>query len=329
MMVRNDPDIIGPTDLAILDYDRDGYQDVLIGYGPIFASSQVTTTEPVLLANREGPSGERAFVDEASAVGLTSNELFFGLAPADYNCDGYTDLYLARETSAPFFFKGADIDPQFENNWIGVRLQSPYGAQNFDGLGSTVTVISATGMIRSQLVDGGGSGRASQHEADLVFGLGSESSPVSVIVKWPNGATQSVPALGVNQYHTIVDPSPVVDNDSVQVIKIYDPFTDTTDWKFQWDVYNASPLVSDRVYFADAIPSACQPSRNVLKESDTDVDGSVTGPVEGKWTHSLTWLDVPCETSCTYPYYVKSAQFFYTSSSDTMTFKVKTCVQSR
>jgi hypothetical protein len=45
----------------------------------------------------------------------------------------------------------------------------------------------------------GGVSYCSAHEAALIFGLGNDSLPVDLEVRWPNGSRQTISNLPVNQ----------------------------------------------------------------------------------------------------------------------------------
>jgi len=306
-----------PTDVAILDYDLDGYQDVLIG---IDGSTR-------LLGNRSGSGGARILADETAVAGIAASGWGFGLAPADYNHDGFTDLYLTRPASLPFFYKASPAAGQSQATWAGVRLSSPYGANNTQGLGATVTVTAGTETY-VQVVDGG-SGYASQRHSDLVFGLGSHSGTVDIEVRWPAGRTQTVTGVTTGQYITVVDDSPVIDRSSVAVEKVYHLLTDTLDWIFVWETWNDCPTSLDKVSFdLDDVPGRCLPPAAVLTDQTSGVTVTKIDLGGGKFEHTLTLSGVDCEARCSLPYVIESAVSDYTSTSDLGTFKVAVCVQS-
>ena len=311
-----------PTDLAVLDYDLDGHQDILVGFGFPYASYGACSVH--LLGNRDS-GGQRVLVDESASAGLSGTAFFVGLSPADYNRDGFTDIYLGRASSEPFFFKAAAAAGTTQNNWLGVRLSSPHGANNTTGLGATVKVTAGAATY-TQVVDGG-SGFASQHEADLVFGLGGYSGTVTIEAKWPAGRTQTVTGVTTGQYVTVVDDSPVIDGQSITTSKVYDLGTDQVDWIFTWEVHNDSPTSRDRITIDGvSIPGRCVPPDLVLTSQTTGVTITKTPRGGGKYEHTLTYANVPCEGDCDIPYTIESAVVDYASTSKTRIFTVKYCV---
>lgn len=76
---------------ALLDYDNDGWLDVFLAQGgalPGYAGPPVAGNR--LFRNVNG----RSFVDVAAATGLESRRYTLGVATADYDNDGDTDLFL-------------------------------------------------------------------------------------------------------------------------------------------------------------------------------------------------------------------------------------------
>jgi Flp pilus assembly protein TadD/peroxiredoxin len=68
---------------------------------------------------------------------------------------------------------------------------------NRDAIGAAVTV--EAGALRQTKYLQAGSGFLSQHSKELFFGLGKESGTAGVSIRWPNGLTQSLEHLPVNQ----------------------------------------------------------------------------------------------------------------------------------
>jgi hypothetical protein len=82
---------------AFLDYDRDGDMDVLIVNGSSLARLKNGGDQMVALYRNDGPSGPgRAihFTDVTAQAGLTRRGWGMGTCVADYDNDGYPDIYV-------------------------------------------------------------------------------------------------------------------------------------------------------------------------------------------------------------------------------------------
>ena len=82
--------------VAILDFDNDGKMDIFLTNGAEMPSLRKTNSSfyNCLLHNR----GDGTFEDVTSSAGLTGSDLGFslGVAAADYDNDGYTDLFICN-----------------------------------------------------------------------------------------------------------------------------------------------------------------------------------------------------------------------------------------
>lgn len=127
------------TGAAWTDYDRDGDLDVFVpGYValdlnnlPVFGSSKTCNYKSIRVqCGPRGLPGERdyfyrnkgdsTFEEIAEKIGLADKEKYFGLGVtfADYNNDGWLDLYVANDSSPNYLYKnnqdGTFSDVSFE-----------------------------------------------------------------------------------------------------------------------------------------------------------------------------------------------------------------------
>lgn len=91
--------------VALFDYDNDGDLDVYFGQGRSFDGDEdrtpvlpPATAEPTdrLFRNGLADTGELRFTDVTSEVGLHESGYNIGVATADYDRDGWVDLYLTN-----------------------------------------------------------------------------------------------------------------------------------------------------------------------------------------------------------------------------------------
>lgn len=85
------PEVVGPGG-AFLDYDGDGWQDILLVGGGRWAD---VSDEPVEALRLYRNLGDGTFADVSGEAGLAGLEAYgFGVAAADYDNDGDTDFFL-------------------------------------------------------------------------------------------------------------------------------------------------------------------------------------------------------------------------------------------
>nr|MEE4269521.1 CRTAC1 family protein [Candidatus Krumholzibacteria bacterium] len=319
--------IIGvPVDLAVLDYDLDGFQDVLVTYGEIQSTS--VPSDIVLFANREGLNSTRVLVNETNPVGLADYSKSAGMAVADFNQDGFSDIYFSKASNNSFFFKAKPAIGYAQNNWIGLRLISNNGLTCSNGLGTKATVEYGS-ALQAQVVDGG-SGLASQHQADLVFGLGEFAGEVAVNIVWPNGHSQTATFSVLNQYHTVLSDIPRVDNATVQFSRNFQVNSEVEDWVFSWETFGEGIASLDQVIFdLQSVPTRCWPEHSMLSDALNSVTTVVSELGDGKFLHTLTYTGVECTPRCAIPYTVESAQPSFPNTSDLNSASIKFCVQSQ
>jgi len=317
-------DYVGPPlDVSVMDFNLDGYQDVIVGYGD--ASSSQGPTRVYLLENRVGADSYRGLVDVSADVGLSGDDKFAGLAIADFNRDGFSDLYLTRKATDSFFYKAKEAFGRRQKSWVGIRLNSPHGTNNTQGLGATV-VLTAGSSIQTQVVDGG-SGFSSQHEAELLFGLDDYGGGVTVQVSWPSGHVQNLTAVSINQYLTITDDSPVIDNTTIQVSKVFHVATGLEDWVFTWETFNTSNTYRDEIGFnLSGVSAQCLPEHSVLRAGIGGVTVSIVPVGGGKFKHTLTYPDVECRARCTIPFTITSAVVDCISTSEERSVRTSSCL---
>ena len=196
----SDLDIAG-QDVAAADFDNDGDVDIYV-----VASGPAGNRANVLLKNQ----GDGTFIPIQEAGGAVGTLLGSAgaVATADYDLDGFIDLFLLNGTIFP--------PPHFEdgpyqlfrnlgndNHWLEIDLEGV--TSNRDGIGTTV-LITADGVtqIREQ---GGGIHQQTQNHSRLHFGLADKTIIEEIEVRWPTGEVQKITNIPVDQLIRIVEPS--------------------------------------------------------------------------------------------------------------------------
>lgn len=203
--------------------------------------------------------------------------------------------------------QGADAPA---NKWVQIRLSAPLGGNNRDGIGSTVTLEGNDGaapLRQAQIVDGGSS-RGGQQSTTLTFGLGQTVSPVTVTVRWPDGATQvqTIQPDQLNRLHVIEDNhTPDIVPGSLQ--GYFEPGPNgTADFVFEWLTENSSLATQDRVQIWSQFKPSQQcklptyPDPTLLLEGGPGVSTSVEPAPGGRYLHRLRWHRGECASPCYY-----------------------------
>jgi hypothetical protein len=186
-----------------IDYDNDGNLDLILVNGHINSVIEKTRVDvsyrepPLLLANN-GKGLFRNVSDLAGPV-FRNRCLGRGLAVGDYDNDGAVDAVFTRLNDTPLLLHN---NVGHLKAWIGVELEGT--KSNRDAIGAKLTLNCGTRKLVRWIT--GGASYLSSHDRRVVFGLGdAPAAPVQLDIRWPNGRTQIITGLKVNQYQKVVE----------------------------------------------------------------------------------------------------------------------------
>ena len=180
--------------LSTGDFDNDGFIDILA----IHRSGRNFK----LFHN----NGDGTFTEIASSANLTENSDWNWSAPiADYDHDGYLDIYLARNGDTKSdgttdYYATLFRNAGGTNNWLHVKLE---GVQsNRSAIGARL-VAYVNGKLQMRQILGGGGYKTDSFPAE--FGLAHATEVDSLIIYWPSGIIQKVFKIMANQRITVVE----------------------------------------------------------------------------------------------------------------------------
>lgn len=186
---------------SFLDYDNDGWKDLLVSNGHVYRSvdkydwGTTWAQRPLLFHNREGHRFE--LVPAAPQGGLAAVVAGRGLAVGDLFNDGAMSAVINSIDGQPLLLRNVH---KTVNHWVGLKLiggpKSPR-----DATGTTV-LLTADGIKQRQDVVSGGS-YASNSDPRLHFGLGSAARVDDIEIYWPSGAIEHLKLPGVDQIFAI------------------------------------------------------------------------------------------------------------------------------
>jgi hypothetical protein len=184
---------------AFLDYDNDGWSDILLCNGHVYPEVSETTMEygykqrKVLYRNLG--NGRFGDVSEQAGPGIVERVAGRGCAVGDFDNDGDLDVVVNCINDVPQLLR---CDAPSGNNWI--KLKCVGTKSNRSAIGTRVTCISG-GRRQIEEVRSGGS-YLSQNDLRVHFGLGT-SSAADVEIRWPSGRLDRLTSLKANKIHTI------------------------------------------------------------------------------------------------------------------------------
>ena len=189
--------------LLFLDYDLDGWQDLLAVNGHIDDLVETVQTRltyrqrPLLFRNRR----DGRFLPMGGDAGPALDQTYAGRGAAaiDYDNDGDLDLAVTENGGPAHLLANQGGN---RNHWLQVRLAG--STSNRDGIGALITVKSGSGTQRRYRRSG--SSYLSESDPRLTFGLGDATRVDRLEVRWPSGAIQILEDVPADRLIVVQEP---------------------------------------------------------------------------------------------------------------------------
>jgi len=199
-----------------LDYDLDGYPDVVVGNGHVATDALssgptgATYAESQQLLHNQG---DGTFVDDLRSLGdLVLPRVTRGLAVGDYDNDGDVDVLMVSQTGPLQLFRNDGNAGTNPHHWLTLRLEGV--KSNRDAVGAKVTVRTQQGkrsLSQTQWVKGGSS-YCAHSDLRLTFGLGNATEVTGIEILWPRGLRQTAGKLLGDRFYWLREgQAPLVD----------------------------------------------------------------------------------------------------------------------
>lgn len=172
--------------VRFLDYDNDGWKDLLVAQGHDLDTIELTSPgfhyrEPLLLLRNTG----KKFDDVSADSGAVFHESWAarGLATGDLDNDGRVDAVVTTNDGPAYVLHN---ETPTTNHWILLKLVGH--KSNRDAIGATVKIVTATGSQSATVSTA--SSYLSSSDKRVHFGLGSERVIREIEIRWPDGTLQ-------------------------------------------------------------------------------------------------------------------------------------------
>ncbi len=197
---------------AFLDFDNDGYPDILMVSGPIYPPG---INPRHTMGHDEGRkflfhnvgNGRFEEVAERSGPGLSESHCSRGLATGDLFHAGQLDVVVNNINDSPSLLRN---ESPSTNAWLSVKLIGT--KTNRAAIGSRVVVETAQ-RRQVQEVRSGGS-FCSQNDLCLHFGLGSARQVEKLEVRWLSGANEVLERIPARRRVTILEGKGIMSQDT-------------------------------------------------------------------------------------------------------------------
>jgi enediyne biosynthesis protein E4 len=188
--------------LKFLDYDNDGWKDLVIAQGHDLDNiqksfPQLRYREPMLLLHNK--SGRLEDVSSVAGPAFQQPWVGRGLATGDLDNDGRIDVAVTTNGESLHLLHN---ETQSRNHWLILNLVGH--KSNRDAIGAVVKVTTAEGSQYATVTTAGS--YLSSSDKRLHFGLGSSASVTSIEILWPSGKRQTINGVRGDQILKIDEP---------------------------------------------------------------------------------------------------------------------------
>jgi hypothetical protein len=187
--------------IGFLDYDNDGWPDILVCNGHVYPEVGETDAEAGYherkILYRNLGNGKFQDVSMDAGPGILEKVAGRGCAFGDFDNDGDIDVAVNCVNDVPQLLRA---DSTLKNNWLLVKTVGT--KSNRSGIGARV--ICSTGEHRQTDEVRSGGSYLSQNDLRVHFGLGS-AEKAGLEICWPSGVVDKIQSVAVNRVVTVTE----------------------------------------------------------------------------------------------------------------------------
>jgi hypothetical protein len=205
--IGNKAILLSGVSMKFMDYDNDGWNDILQLNGAMLDNVQlyhgeVAYKEPLLMFRNLG-KGHFEKVSDSLGPDFVRPIGGRGLATADYDNDGDIDIVTNNRDDYPSLLRN---DGGNANNWLTIFLIGT--RSNRDGIGASLKLTSK-GFVQVEQAKGGMS-YMSASDPRIHFGLGKRTKVDSLEITWPSGQVDRLTNVPTDQIIAVKEGTGIV-----------------------------------------------------------------------------------------------------------------------
>ena len=205
--IGNKAVLLSGVAMKFLDYDNDGWNDILQLNGAMLDNvslyhGEVSYKEPLLMYRNLG-KGEFDKVSDSLGSDFVRPIVGRGLATADYDNDGDIDIVTNNRGDFPSLLRN---DGGNANHWLTVQLIGT--KSNRDGIGASLK-LKSDGSVQVEQAKGGMS-YMSASDPRIHFGLGKRAKIESLEITWPSGQVDRLTKVPLDQIIAVKEGAGIV-----------------------------------------------------------------------------------------------------------------------
>jgi hypothetical protein len=206
--IGNKAILLSGVSMKFIDYDNDGWPDIVQLNGAMVDNvqlyhSEVTYKEPLLMFHNLGKGQFEKIPDGALGTDFSVPIAGRGIASADFDNDGDTDLAINNRGDYPMLLRN---DGGNSNHFLEVLLIGT--KSNRDGLGASLKITAGDWIHIEQ--SKGGMSYMSASDPRILFGLGKHSKIDSLEITWPSGQIDRLKDLPIDKIIAIKEGTGIV-----------------------------------------------------------------------------------------------------------------------
>ncbi len=194
---------------GFLDFDNDGWPDLIIGCGHVDDNREDSTFALPTLLFRNVPMADARDTSRRFKLSTRDAGAYFdakhttrGLAWGDLNDDGRIDVVVNNYDGKPGILINETPSAVHENHWIRLKLVGT--RSNRDALGTRIEVKAGNRTIYRQRK--GGCSLESSHDPRVLVGIGAAAEAETITLRWPSGAVSTLEHVLAGTTTEVVEP---------------------------------------------------------------------------------------------------------------------------